>query len=76
MGWGRLLSAERRPEKVPFIHSLQKPIDWKCLVVMPRVIKRERLGGGQGGYGGGRGSWGGRNGFQQVDSKENRKLGT
>ena len=33
MGWGGFLSGERRPEKVPFIHLRQKPIDWKCSVV-------------------------------------------
>lgn len=36
--------------KVLFIHSLQKPIDWKGLVVMSRVIKHElfRWGAGWG----------------------------
>lgn len=30
--------------KVRFICSLKKPIDWKCLVVMSRVIKHELSG--------------------------------
>lgn len=35
--------------KVLFIHSLQKPIDWKCLVVMSWVIKHALFGWGLGG---------------------------
>lgn len=44
MGPGKCLF---RHEKSPFIHSLQKPIDWKGLVGMSQVIKHEllRLGG-------------------------------
>ena len=76
MGWGRFLSVGRRPEKVPFIHLRQKPIDWKCSVVNSLGSLNMNSGVGAGWYRGGRDAWRGGSGFQQVDSKENRKLST